>query len=177
MGITVGSRPLKSASSRWTIAASARRVKNPIFNEYLVGLRKGYGMEHVDKEVMIRYVIKMISQNVPHVYVFLCDQHFGRGVKVPFMNRSACTVSMPAILALKYQCPVFIGRCIRKFPGDYLVELDLLDLTPYSHMKQEEAVQSIAMAINAYIEASIEIAPEQWTWGHRRWRNCCETKP
>ena len=84
---------------------------------------------------------------------------------------------MPAILAMKYHCPLIIGRCIRKSPGDYLVELDLLDLSPYSHMKQEDAMRSITTAINVYIEASIEMAPEQWTWGHRRGRSCCEEKP
>jgi len=157
-----------------TIAASARRAKNPIFNDFLVRLRKGYGMKHIDKEVMIRYLIKMIREKVPHVYVFLCDQHFRRGEKVPFMKRSACTVSMPAILAIKYNCPLVIGRCIRRAPGDYVIEIDLLDFTPYTHMAQEDAVRSITAEINAYIESSIKMAPDQWTWGHRRWRSCCE---
>ena len=157
-----------------TIAASARRVKNPIFNEYLVRLRKSYGMEHIDKEVMIRYMIKMIREKVSHVYVFLCDQHFRRGEKVPFMNRNACTVSMPATLAIKYNCPLFMFRCIRRVPGDYLIDIDLLDLTPYTHMARKDAVRSVTTKINVYIEESIKMAPEQWTWGHRRWRLCCE---
>mgnify|MGYP001814996812 FL=1 len=160
-----------------TVAVSARRAKNPVFNDYLVGLRKSYGMDHIDKEVMIRYVIKMIRKKVPHVYVFLCDQHFRRGEKIPFMKKNACTVSMPAILAIKYNCPLFMGRCIRRAPGDYLIEIDLLDLTPYTNINQREAVRLITTEINAYIAASIEKAPEQWTWGHRRWRSCCEEDP
>lgn len=156
------------------VTVSARRVKNPIFNDYLVRLRKSYGMEHIDKEAMMRYTIKKMRKKEPHVYVFLCDQHFRHGEKVPFLNRNACTVSMPATLAIKYNCPLFMGRCIRRAPGDYLVDIDLMDLTPYTHMARKDAVRSVTEEINGYIEESIKMAPEQWTWGHRRWRRCCE---
>jgi len=159
------------------VTVSARRVKNPIFNDYLVRLRKGYGMEHIDKEAMMRYTIKMMRKKAPHVYVFLCDQHFRHGEKILFMNRKACTVSIPATLAIKYNTPLFMGRCIRRAPGDYLVDIDLLDLTPYTHMARKDAVRSVTAKINVYIEESIKMAPEQWTWGHRRWRSCCEEKP
>lgn len=159
------------------VTVSARRVKNPIFNDYLVRLRKGYGMEHIDKEAMMRYTIKMMRKKVPHVYVFLCDQHFRHGEKIPFMNRKACTVSIPATLAIKYNTPLFMGRCIRRAPGDYLIDIEMLDLTPYTHMARKDAVLSVTAKINVYIEESIKMAPEQWTWGHRRWRSCCEEKP
>ncbi len=157
-----------------TITASARNVKNPILNEYLIGLRKSYGLNHIDKEGIIRYIIQMRRKKVQQVYVFLCDQHFRRGEKLFFMNKKACTVTMPATLALKYQCPIFMGRCLRRAPGDYSLEVDLLDTAPYNNMPPEAAARSITQKINTYIEASIEAAPEQWTWAHRRWRGCCE---
>jgi len=160
-----------------TIAVSARLVKNPIIADYIVKLRKNYGIKLIEKEAMMRYIIKMMRKEVPHVYVFLCDQHFRNGEKIPFMNRKACTVSMPGTLALKYNTPLFMGRCIRRAPGDYLVDIDLLDLAPYAHMNRKDAVRSVTAKINAYIEESIKMAPEQWTWGHRRWRHCCEETP
>jgi len=157
-----------------TIAVSARLVKNPIIADYIVKLRKSYGIKLVQKEAMMRYIINMMRKKAPHVYVFLCDQHFRHGEKVPFMNRNACTVSMPATLAIKYNSPLFMGRCIRRAPGDYLVDIDLMDLNPYTHMARKDAVRSVTEEINGYIEESIKMAPEQWTWGHRRWRRCCE---
>ncbi len=160
-----------------TIAVSARLVKNPIIADYIVKLRKSYGIKLVEKEAMMRYIIKMMRKKAPHVYVFLCDQHFRNGEKIPFMNRKACTVSIPATLAIKYNSPLFMGRCIRRAPGDYLIDIDLLDLTPYTHMDRKDAVRSVTAKINGYIEESIKMAPEQWTWGHRRWRSCCEEIP
>lgn len=159
------------------VTVSARRVKNPVFNDYLVRLRKGYGMEHIDKEAMMRYTVQKIRQKEPRIYVFLCDQHFRQGEKVPFMKRDACTVTMPATLALKYNCPLFMGRCIRKIPGEYRIDIDLLDLTPYTQMDRKDAVRAVTARINEYIEESIKMVPEQWTWAHRRWRKCCESPP
>lgn len=166
-----GARLLKPA----TLAASARSVKDPIINEYLVKLRRSYGLHHVDKEGIIRYVVKMLRQKKPYVYVFLCDQHFRRGEPLPFLDRTACTVTIPATLALKYRCPVFIGRCLRKAPGDYVLEIDRIDLTPYTQMAPEDGARALTQKINDYIGESIELAPEQWTWAHRRWRACCES--
>ncbi len=157
------------------LVASARSVKDPVINAFLMNLRQSYGLHHVDKEVIIRYVVKMLRQKIPHVYVFLCDQHFRRGEPLPFLGRTACTVTIPATLALKYHCPVFIGRCLRKAPGDYILEIDRIDLTPFTQMSSKDGARALTQKINDYIGETIEIAPEQWTWAHRRWRPCCRS--
>ena len=155
------------------LVVSARLVKNPVLKRFLVTLRRSFGLILVEKEEFLRYLVGKTRKNDPRVYIFLCDQHFRDGAKVPFMNRQACTVSMPAALALKYGGALFVSRCVRKSPGHYLFELDLLDLSRFRENSHDEAVRAITVEINRYIEESIQRAPEQWLWGHRRWRKCC----
>jgi len=157
-----------------TAVVSARLVKNPILSEFLVSLRRGYGMHLIEKQDFMRFLLRENRNKSPHIYVFLCDQHFRRGVKVPFFGRKTCAVSIPAVLIRRFDGPVFMGRCIRIAPGHYRLELDLFDRQPYRDLPEEEAVYRITAAILKHIETTIAMAPEQWTWGHRIWRDCCK---
>jgi len=155
---------------------SARLVKNPIIRNYLIGLRRSFGIHIVEKDDFLRFLFKNFRNRDPHIYVFLCDQHSKGGARAPFMGRPACTVTVPANLIRKYRMPVFTGRCRRRKAGDYLCEIDLLDTSPSLDLPEKEMVFAITETINTHIEENIAAAHEQWTWGHRRWRPCCGEK-
>ena len=114
-----------------------------------------------------------MKEKKPIVCSFLCDQHARDGFPVPFLGRPACTVPVPATLMLKYEAPLILLRGLRRKAGSYRVEMDVLDPTPYRAMPRDEAVRAVTLRINRYIEDTIQGAPEQWTWAHRRWRECC----
>lgn len=156
------------------IVVSARVVKNPVMDEYLIRLRKTYNIHIIHKEEGLRYLQRELRRKSPSVYLYLCDQHFRGGLKVPFLGRSACTVAVPAKLIRKYDVPAFMGRCVRIKPGVYEIYADVLDREKFKDLPADEAEHAITAAYTAYIQESIEMAPEQWTWGHRRWRPCCE---
>lgn len=155
------------------VVVSARLVGSPIMARFLVRQRRDYGIKLVEAEKVMRYLLNAVRTGSPNVYAFLCDQHFKGGVKVPFMGKNACTATFPAALILKFDWPVLLGRCIRRAPGNYLIEFDLLDPSPFRELSKDDAIRGILGAINSYIEESIARAPEQWTWGHKRWKNCC----
>jgi KDO2-lipid IV(A) lauroyltransferase len=156
------------------IVISARLPKNPIIADYLRGIRRGFGLYLVEKDEFVRYLMKKARNKEPRVYIFLSDQHVKGGLAVPFMGRPACTVAIPATFHLKYGGPIMTGRSVRKAPGKYLFEIEILDLERFEGMPNDEAVHAITSHVNEYIEASINKAPEQWIWAHRRWRPCCE---
>jgi lauroyl/myristoyl acyltransferase len=156
------------------VVVSARLVKNPIVTDFLIKLRNSFGITLVEKEEFLRYLLSHARRKEPRLHVFLCDQHFKGGERVPFLGRKACTVAIPAALIRKYRVPVFMGRCVRRSPGNYLNEFRLFDRRPYENMPEKEAVHEITAAISKFIGETIEAAPEQWTWGHRRWRKCCD---
>jgi KDO2-lipid IV(A) lauroyltransferase len=152
---------------------SANLVDSPVLARYLVRLRGGYNVKLIERERFLRFFFEQLRSETPNVYAILNDTHSSDGYKVPFMGRASCTRGIVARLAYKYGAPVILGRSRRRAPGDYLVELDVLDMAQFAGRSEEVVERDIMAAITRFIEESIKIAPEQWIWGHKRWKICC----
>lgn len=99
----------------------------------------------------------------------LIDQHFTRGVAVPFFGQPALTNPVLGKFARRYACPVHGVRVIR-LPG-YRFRLQLtpaLDL-PRDAQGEIDVEGSMAM-MTGIVEGWVREYPEQWLWMHRRWR-------
>ncbi len=99
----------------------------------------------------------------------LIDQHFTRGVVVPFMGRPALTNPILGKFARRFECPVHGVRVIR------LPNLRFrLELTPALDLPRDAAgeidVQGAMAMMTAVVEGWVREHPEQWLWMHRRWR-------
>lgn len=99
----------------------------------------------------------------------LIDQHFTRGVVVPFMGRPALTNPILGKFARRFECPVHGVRVIR------LPNLRFrLELTPPLDLPRDATgeidVQSAMAMMTAMVESWVREHPEQWLWMHRRWR-------
>lgn len=99
----------------------------------------------------------------------LIDQHFTRGVVVPFLGRPALTNPIMGKFARRFECPVHGVRVIR-LPGHRF----RLELTPPLDLPRDaegEIDMRGAMAMmTAVVEGWVREYPEQWLWMHRRWR-------
>lgn len=99
----------------------------------------------------------------------LADQHFTRGIPVPFFGRPAMTNPVLAKMARHFECPVRGARCIR-LPGNRF----RLELTPPLDLPRDAEgrvdVERTTALITATIEGWVRDNPEQWLWQHRRWR-------
>lgn len=99
--------------------------------------------------------------------VILCDQKLREGISVPLFGRPAMTAPAIAILALKFQVPIFMARSIRQPDGHFV--MDVSDKLEMPQAKDtEEAVRQIMTEINRRLETWIRENPEQWLWIHRR---------
>lgn len=99
----------------------------------------------------------------------LIDQHFTRGVAVPFLGRPALTNPIMGKFARRFDCPVHGVRVIR-LPGHRF----RLELTPPLDLPRDadgaiEVHGAMAM-MTAVVEDWVREHPEQWLWMHRRWR-------
>ncbi len=99
----------------------------------------------------------------------LIDQHFTRGVVVPFMGRPALTNPILGKFARRFECPVHGVRVIR------LPNLRFrLELTPPLDLPRDATgeidVQGAMAMMTAMVESWVREHPEQWLWMHRRWR-------
>jgi KDO2-lipid IV(A) lauroyltransferase len=99
----------------------------------------------------------------------LIDQHFDRGLPVPFFGRAARTPTALAKLARRFDCPVHGARVERLGGARFRVSL-----TPALPLQRtEDAAADIAAntaMVTAVLEQWVRERPEQWLWLHRRWR-------
>lgn len=99
----------------------------------------------------------------------LIDQHFTRGVVVPFMGRPALTNPIMGKFARRFECPVHGVRVIR-LPNQRFK----LELTPPLDLPRDAQgeidVQGAMAMMTAVVEGWVREHPEQWLWMHRRWR-------
>jgi len=99
----------------------------------------------------------------------LCDQHYRRGITVPFLGRPARTNTLAARFARQYDCPVHGARAIRLADGRMRLELTAeLDMPRDAEglIDVEAATARIADVIGAWVREH----PEQYFWVHDRWK-------
>lgn len=99
----------------------------------------------------------------------LIDQHFTRGVVVPFLGRPALTNPILGKFARRFECPVHGVRVIR-LPGHRF----RLELTPPLDLPRDAEgaidVRGAMAMMTAVVDGWVREHPEQWLWMHRRWR-------
>lgn len=99
----------------------------------------------------------------------LIDQHFTRGVVVPFFGRPALTNPIMGKFAKRFECPVHGVRVIRLPKQRFRLEL-----TPPLELPRDAQgeidVQGAMAMMTAVVEGWVRENPEQWLWMHRRWR-------
>jgi len=98
-----------------------------------------------------------------------------RQVEAPLFGRRCHTPSGPAQLARRAPAPILPCYVVRDGADHHhlrvLPELELADVPA------EQSEQQITAACNAAIEGIIRKHPEQWNWGHRRFRHSPDVAP
>jgi KDO2-lipid IV(A) lauroyltransferase len=114
------------------------------------------------------FAMQAVLENGGHLGM-LIDQHFTRGVVVPFMGRPALTNPILGKFARRFECPVHGVRVIRLPNLRFRIEL-----TPPLDLPRDAAgeidVESAMAMMTAVVEGWVREHPEQWLWMHRRWR-------
>ena len=99
----------------------------------------------------------------------MMDQRVSEGQKIPFFNEPALTTTIPAQLALKYDCKLVPISLERKRGANFEMTVH----EPYNIEKtgnDEEDTKNIILKINKIIEKMIIKNPKQWIWSHNRWK-------
>ena len=150
-------------------AAIYRPLNNFFLNPLMEYLRMKYicPTQIPKGRIGVREIIGRIKDG--YSVALMVDQRVSEGQKVPFFNKPAFTTTIPAQLALKYNCklvPIFLER-----KGS--VEFEMTVYEPYKIEKsgnEEEDTKNIIHKINQIIEKMIIQNPTQWIWSHNRWK-------
>ena len=115
----------------------------------------------------MRQVINKVKDG--YSIALMVDQRVGEGPKINFFNQLAQTTTIPAQLALKYDCKL-VPISLKRTGG---INFEMIVHQPYSVEKTgntNQDTQKITLEINQLIEKMIIDNPTQWLWSHNRWK-------
>lgn len=147
----------------------ARPMDSPLVYELLNEMRRRFGNEVLDKKGSGKDAFRVLRSG--GVLGILGDQNATReeGEFVEFFGRAACTHVSIAKLALKTKAaivPAFISR-----DGDGLHTIHVGPvIEPLSSGHPREDAIATTQEVARVTEAMIRRFPDQWLWGHRRWK-------
>jgi KDO2-lipid IV(A) lauroyltransferase len=144
-------------------------MANRRFESDLFGTRERLGMRVIEMTTAPRGVLRSLRRG--RVVAMLGDQNAHRsGVFVPFFGVDAATARGPALFALRSSAPVFFGVALRE-PGwapRYRVEAHPVPVEPTGDLEAD--TRALLTRYMASVEASVQRAPEQYFWHHKRWK-------
>jgi KDO2-lipid IV(A) lauroyltransferase len=149
-------------------ATTYRGLRQPALNRLLQSLREKSGCRFFERRTEAAALIAAMS-DTGLLLGLLADQHASRGGRrVPFFGHDCSTSIAPAVLALRYHCPLHTGICYRLEPGRWQIEAG--EEIPTRENGRPRQVEAITLDINRAFEAAIRRDPANWFWVHNRWK-------
>ena len=167
----------------WEVAARAvsmirpvtviyRPFNNPHLNRELHGGRGGDNLHLVSKyKASPMRFVKLLADG--DWLALMIDQHIseeGERVSVSFFGRPCWTTRSVAMMYLTTRMPLFVALAARVGPMKFKVHI----LGPIRWQRtgdREADVLGITQLLTDEIEKIARRYPEQYLWGHRRWKN------
>ena len=115
----------------------------------------------------IREIINKVKDG--YSIALMVDQRVGEGPRVNFFSKTALTTTIPAQLALKYDCKL-VPISLKRIEGS---NFEMTIQQPYKVHKSGDVktdTKNITLKINQIIEKMIIENPTQWLWSHNRWK-------
>lgn len=148
-------------------AAIARRVKNPLVDDWATKIRTADGVKVIVSRNGVREAIRWLKEG-NQLAVLIDHRVTEGGLQVPFFGRPASTTSLPGILALRYKIPVHLFRCWRE--GNK-VRFQIYPAMDFSDLPQNEAgIEQATLRMSRVVEEWVRERPQDWLWIHNRWK-------
>ena len=149
----------------WSVVV--KNIKNPLLDEVINSMRRVMTVHPISKDNSVRAIFQELKAG--HGVAILVDQWSGNdGLWIDFFNTKTSTTSIPARLSEKTGCALVSAYCLRTAPGHYEIHIEKPIVR---HMDQPGWESTITRDLNEVLERQILGHPEQWLWGHRRWKN------
>lgn len=152
------------------LSVIAREASDGRVNEFLVGLRRRFGVRTVlrGSPGAARDILRTLKAG--EVLGCLIDQDTRvEGVFVDFFGKPAFTPTGPTTLALRGGAPVVLAACWREPDGRHRARFE----PPLTLDRGPDLAADVARhtaAFTGWLEARVREHPDQWVWIHRRWR-------
>ncbi len=144
---------------------------NPYVNDWINRQREKSGSRMINAAHADRALIRALRGG--RFVAMVADQDAGPdGVILDFFGRPASFARGPALMAVKFGCPMIFGLSART--GGDRHEFILAGLfSAMEGLDREEQITAIVSEYSRGLERFIREYPEQWFWAHRRWKSTC----
>ncbi len=150
--------------------AVARELDNEFLDAWLRRFRGRTGQRMVDKIGGYDEIVATLERG--GAVTLLGDQYAGsRGCWVDFFGRSASTHKAVALFALQYDAPLIVAYA-RRTRGLLHYDVGIHSLVdPRDQTAATSGVKPLTQWFTSQLEAIVRVAPEQYWWVHRRWKD------
>lgn len=148
------------------LSVVVKTLKNDLVDCIMNKFREKTFLHPIPKRESARKILYEIHRN--HIVAILIDQWAGdEGIRTEFFGSETSTTSIPARLAEKTGCALIPAYCLRKEGGRYEIHIE----APLDWDAQDPHWEhGVTQKLNQRLERQILENPEQWLWGHRRWK-------
>ncbi|MBI1187135.1 MAG: lipid A biosynthesis acyltransferase [Alphaproteobacteria bacterium] len=150
-----------------TCHVTYRPANNPIIDRRIIETRRRYGVDLQAAKGREGGMALIRALKRKETIVLMNDQKYNEGVAAPLFGHDAMTADGPARLAIANRVPL-IPFSLKRL-GGLRFRSTVHEAIPIDYDKGDAAVAETVRRVNAFMEARIREAPEQWFWVHRRW--------
>jgi lauroyl/myristoyl acyltransferase len=149
------------------VAATYRGLKQPLLDKLVRELRLQSGCLYFDRTQHGEALRQSLTRGGVMLGL-LSDQHRSGGPRVEFLGHSCLTTAAPAVLAQRYNLPLFTAVCYRVALAQWRIEFG--EEIPTRVDSARRPVADIMRDVNAAFEIAVRRDPANWFWVHDRWR-------
>jgi len=152
------------------ISYLARPLDNLMIEEMTLRIRTRFGNRPINKTNSAMTAVKILREGGILGALSDVNAHPKEGVFVPFFGVPACTISGPALMAIRSGAYIFPAFCIwdREQKNYRFVHGKVIEPADTGDRKAD--IAATTAAYTAEIEQLIRKYPEQWLWIHKRWK-------
>ena len=149
------------------LATIYRPLNNLFLNPFMEYLRKTFVCKNQIKKGLsgVKEALNYMEKN--YSIALMVDQRVSEGSSIFFFNKEAYTTTLPAQLAIRFNCkiiPIYIAR-----DQNDNFEMEILNpIQITENMKKDKEL--ISKKINSILEDLILRDPSQWILTHNRWK-------
>ena len=151
----------------------ARTLDNPYLDRFVNRFRGATGQYIIPKNGGYDQILDVLSRG--STMMFLADQYAGpKGCWVQFFGRQASAHKAIALLAFEHQAPVVVSYSRRTGRPLHFELRAFAVADPRLGGPECASVRSLTQWYTSRLEDIIRMAPDQYWWVHRRWK---DTRP
>lgn len=153
-----------------TLNIVGRDTGKPLADTLIRRLRTRGGNGFISKKGGARDMLTVLKSSGGVIGTLIDQAVIGNhpGAPVPFLGREATTNLGPHRLARRVGSPVLMVLFRREGPYNYMKFYPPLNFDP--DLSEEESLLAVARRLNEQLGEYIKCYPDQWMWGHRRWK-------